>query len=58
MKARLAILAVGLFAVIGLVISVPGHSVAFAKELVIADFDTGDKPNNIGGDFGAWSTLR
>ena len=22
--------------------------------LVIADFDTGDKPNNIGGDFGAW----
>ena len=25
-----------------------------AGELVIADFDTGDKPNNIGGDFGAW----
>ena len=25
-----------------------------AQELVIADFDTGDKPNNIGGDFGAW----
>ncbi len=25
-----------------------------AEELVIADFDTGDKPNNIGGDFGAW----
>lgn len=23
-------------------------------ELVLADFDTGDKPNNIGGDFGAW----
>ena len=22
--------------------------------LVISDFDTGDKPNNIGGDFGAW----
>jgi hypothetical protein len=22
--------------------------------LVIADFDTGDKPNNIGGDFGGW----
>ncbi len=22
--------------------------------LVIADFDTGDKPNNIGGDFGSW----
>ena len=25
-----------------------------ASELVIADYDTGDKPNNIGGDFGAW----
>lgn len=24
------------------------------EELVIADFDTGDKPNNIGGDFGSW----
>ena len=27
---------------------------AGGKELVIADFDTGDKPNNLGGDFGAW----
>jgi hypothetical protein len=25
-----------------------------ARELVIADFDTGDKPNNLGGDFGSW----
>lgn len=25
------------------------------KELVIADFDTGDKPNNLGGDFGSWN---
>ena len=25
-----------------------------ANEIVVADFDTGDKPNNIGGDFGAW----
>ncbi len=24
------------------------------NSLVIADFDTGDKPNNLGGDFGAW----
>lgn len=23
-------------------------------ELMIADFDTGDKPNNLGGDFGTW----
>lgn len=27
---------------------------AAGNEIVIADFDTGDKPNNIGGDFGAW----
>ena len=25
------------------------------KELVIADFNSGDKPNNIGGDFGSWN---
>ena len=24
------------------------------SELAIADFDSGDKPNNIGGDFGSW----
>ena len=24
------------------------------KELVVSDFDTGDKPNNVGGDFGSW----
>jgi len=25
-----------------------------AQALTVADFDTGDKPNNLGGDFGAW----
>jgi len=25
-----------------------------AEELIIADFDTGEKPSNIGGSFGAW----
>jgi hypothetical protein len=25
-----------------------------SSELMIADFNTGDKPSNIGGDFGAW----
>jgi hypothetical protein len=30
------------------------YAAAPAGELVIADFDTGDKPNNIGGDFGGW----
>lgn len=24
------------------------------EELIVADFDTGDKPNNLQGDFGAW----
>ncbi len=24
-------------------------------ELVVADFDAGDKPNNLGGDFGSWN---
>lgn len=27
---------------------------AMANEVMIADFETGDKPNNVGGDFGAW----
>ena len=27
---------------------------ATGKEMVIADFNTGDKPNNVGGDFGSW----
>ena len=26
----------------------------YAATLVIANFDSGDKPNNLGGDFGAW----
>ncbi len=25
------------------------------SELLIADFDSGDKPNNLGGDFGSWN---
>lgn len=37
-----------------LVIGTQPVPVLAADELVIADFDTGDKPNNIGGDFGAW----
>ncbi|MBN2453136.1 MAG: CIA30 family protein [Candidatus Omnitrophica bacterium] len=28
---------------------------AAGNEFLIADFNTGEKPNNIGGDFGAWS---
>ena len=32
----------------------PAVAADSGNELVIADFDTGDKPNNIGGDFGGW----
>jgi len=27
---------------------------AGGKEIIVADFNTGDKPNNLGGDFGSW----
>lgn len=38
------------------ILGVGGSPVVYAgKDLVIADFDSGEKPNNIGGDFGAWS---
>ncbi len=30
-------------------------AMAAGNELVLADFNTGDKPSNIGGDFGAWN---
>ena len=30
------------------------QALAEGKEFIVADFDTGDKPNNIGGDFGTW----
>lgn len=41
-------------------IEVPAPAVKFASisasgPVVIADFDTGDKPNNLGGDFGSWN---
>ena len=39
----------------------PGHALSaadrahnFATELIVADFNSGTKPNNLGGDFGAW----
>lgn len=31
-----------------------GTGVGGGQELVVSDFDTGDKPNNLGGDFGSW----
>ena len=30
-------------------------AMAAGNELVLADFNTGDKPSNVGGDFGAWN---
>ena len=47
-KKNVTIVALAIFAIFSPVVS------AAQSELVIADFDTGDKPNNIGGDFGAW----
>ena len=46
---------VGAMLVLALLVSPSVIVSAFGTdELVILDFDTGDKPNNIGGDFGAW----
>jgi len=28
---------------------------AGGQELIVADFNSGDKPNNVGGDFGSWN---
>lgn len=42
-----------LLMVAAMLVLVPGAN-ALAQELVIADYNTGDKPNNIGGDFGSW----
>jgi len=35
-------------------IGVQSQSAMAARELVVSDFNTGNKPNNIGGDFGGW----
>lgn len=32
----------------------PGQAPAALPELLVANFDSGRKPNNLGGDFGAW----
>ena len=54
MKKRLIFAAIfPILAVMTLTIS-NSKAMASGNELVIADFNTGDKPNNIGGDFGAW----
>lgn len=35
-------------------VTAPVGTAPSGSELALADFDTGDKPNNIGGDFGSW----
>lgn len=47
--------AVTMMALMAMFLSVTGLKPVFAgEETVVADFDTGDKPNNLGGDFGGW----
>lgn len=47
--------AVTMMALAAMFLSVTGLKPVFAgEETVVADFDTGDKPNNLGGDFGGW----
>lgn len=54
MKKRLIFAAIfPILAVITLTIF-NSKAMASGNELVIADFNAGEKPNNIGGDFGAW----
>lgn len=36
-------------------VSSAADAAAGGNEFLVADFNTGEKPNNIGGDFGAWS---
>ncbi|OGW79290.1 MAG: hypothetical protein A2Z83_09060 [Omnitrophica bacterium GWA2_52_8] len=42
-----------IFALLSLVVSSP-FVMAQGTQLVLADFNSGDKPNNVGGDFGSW----
>lgn len=54
MKTKMNSLMVVVLVVFAMVLTGPMASALAAKELVVADFDTGDKPSNIGGDFGGW----
>ena len=54
MKVKMSLL-VGAVAVAFFAVSpFAGAAAPAGNELVIGDFNTGDKPNNIGGDFGSW----
>lgn len=46
-------ISVGLFLMLNITINT-GNANIYRRKLMIADFNSGTKPNNIGGDFGAW----
>jgi hypothetical protein len=53
MKAK-SIFAAVLVAMFSLSLPLWAQQAVAGGELIVADFNTGDKPNNIGGDFGSW----
>lgn len=47
---------VAMFVAIGVVFGLGlGVAPSWAASLVVNDFDSGEKPNNVGGDFGVWN---
>lgn len=54
MKRNMMIVAIMSGFMIMTFVAFESQAMAAGNELVIADFNTGEKPNNIGGDFGSW----
>ena len=52
---RSIVVAVVLAMLVTLAAAVSYAAAKSSDELIIADFNSGEKPNNIGGDFGAWN---
>ncbi len=55
MKRNMMIVAIMSGFMIMTFVAFKSQAMAATNELVIADFNTGEKPNNLGGDFGAWN---
>ena len=47
-------LGVFILAIFSMALYMSPQTAQAAEELLVADFDAGEKPNNIGGNFGAW----
>jgi len=45
---------VAVLAIVAFALSLSPVTAFAAEEILIADFDAGEKPNNVGGNFGAW----